>query len=252
VILMTYDRGSAGEEIACGVAECLSLELIRQRCVAELPRSLVWRMLLGRGSRLEDWGIDRPGLDRLLAAEEVSLAAKGNVIIQATEPIPELRVVNHVLFVHVCVSDAPSAATARGGAGARRMRGRAKYAWLRPQACRHNPKNYDLVINAERIPVAECIAQVKRLAQSPHFRPTPASETTLANLLGVVRRPRQAPAQVWTSGVLAGVVTVGWRRVQLAGVEGGEEAIARVESHLRGDRPPDPLQALLPPPGLIG
>src|SRR5207249_1941574 len=46
-----------------------------------------------------------------------------------------------------------------------------------------NLEYYDLVINTERIPVAQCVEQVRWLAQSPAFQPTTASQGVLASLL---------------------------------------------------------------------
>ncbi len=106
--------------------------------------------------------------------------------------------------------------------------------WLFARNC-EGIECYDLVLNTERMPVDECVEQVRRVAQSPKFQPTAASQAILANfgqegynnslLISDLYARRSAP-------VLE--VHVGSDTIRLSQGMSSEEAIARVEQHLRG------------------
>ena len=116
--------------------------------------------------------------------------------------------------------------------------------WLFARNC-EGIECYDLVLNTERIPVDECVEQVRRVAQSPHFQPTAASHAMLANfeqedynkplLISDLCAGRSAP-------VLE--VDVGGDTIRLSQEMSSEEAIARVEQHLRGKSDRTGLAAL--------
>jgi cytidylate kinase len=272
VILMTQETGSRGDEVAAGVAECLGVELVHrerlERCIAErtqIDEATVQRIFKDKASLLERWMIDRRRLSRCMAHEVVRLAARGDVLIQTCRVTPLLRLIKHVICVHVCATARSRAAaflkkaammdgaaardeTRQGGATRERMRRR-----LFGNKC-ENLEYYDLVINTECIPVAQCVEQVRWLAQSPQFQATAASRAVLASLLQETQQ-RSTPSSVVASepAPIAHEVIVNSSRVKLTGVATNEQAIARIEDHLRGENPSTASRVCsLPPAGLLG
>jgi hypothetical protein len=109
VILITQEIGSRGDEVAAGIAECLDLELVHrerlERCVAErtqIDEATVQRIFKGNTSLLERWVIDERRLSRCMQEEIVRLAVRGDVLVQTWRTVPLLRLIKHVVCVHVC------------------------------------------------------------------------------------------------------------------------------------------------------
>lgn len=249
VILMTQDIGSRGDEIATGIAACLGFQLVhRKRMEQHLAERLqisgctVRRFLEGDASLVERWMIGPHRLVRYMAEEVVKLAAQGNTVVQSWGATTLFRSIQHVICVHVCAPARSQLSTPAGKSGGmtlcrRSQRSGAKMRrWLIASSC-EGLEYYDLVLNAERIPVDECVEQVRRLAQSPHFQPTAASRAMLANLgreacndrlrfsdLGV---ERAAPALE---------VDIGSDMIKMSPAMSSEEVIARIEQHLHGKK----------------
>jgi hypothetical protein len=270
VILVTQEAGSRGEEIAAGVAKCLGIELVHRRrleqCIAQrmqVAEATVRRFFKDNTSLLERWIIDARRFERCMAEEVVELAARGDVLIQTGRVPPLLRLIKHVICVHVCASGGSRTAARlkkvgtvdEAAARGEVRQGNAASAWLRHRSGGRkfaNLDHYDLVINIERIPVAQCVEQVRWLAQSPQFQPTPLSRAVLANLWQETQQ-RSTPTETADPELLAREAIVNSSRVQLAGVTSNEQAIARIEDHLRGDKPSKaPRAQPLPPAGLFG
>jgi hypothetical protein len=94
---------------------------------------------------------------------------------------------------------------------------------------------YDLVINADRICVAQCVEQVRRLTLDPLFQPTVASQRLLANLMRETGRSSQPIFGLGGTRVASSLeVVVGHDTIKLRPTISSEEAIACVEQHLRG------------------
>jgi Cytidylate kinase-like family len=259
VILMTQEAGARGEEIAARVANCLGIELVSRQhlecCIAhrlQVAEATVQRICKGNASLLERWMIDGR---RSMAEEVMELAARGDVVVQTSRVTPLLRLVRHVICVHVCATGASwAAATLKVGmADADVRQDRSARAWLRRAPGNNKSAHlhpYDLVINSERIPVDQCVEQVRWLARCPQFQPTPASRAVLA-CLRLQARQRSTPDAAPEPP--AREVIVNSSRVDLTGVTSNEQAIARIEDHLRGERLAGPPQARsLPPVGLFG
>jgi hypothetical protein len=269
VILMTQEAGSCGEEIAAGIAERLGIELVHrrrlERCVAErmqIAEDTVRRVSRDEASLFERWMTGVRLLERRMAEEVVRLAAGGDVLIRAGRVIPLLRRIRHVVCVHICATERSSAAAAltkasmSDEAAVRTEIRAATRRWLRRRRCAHeceNLQHYDLVLNTDRIPVAQCVEQVQWLAESPQFQPTPASRALLASLMQETRQycsPREALAS--EPDLLARVVVIDSGRLKLRGVADNEQDIATIEDHLRGGKASTPSASWLPPAGLLG
>ena len=108
VILMTYEAGADGDEVAAAIAQCLGVELVRrehlERQIAERLRigeGMVRRMLAGNASLLERWMIDRRRLRHAMTEQVVRLAVQGDVLIQTWSIAPVLRPVRHLICLHL-------------------------------------------------------------------------------------------------------------------------------------------------------
>jgi cytidylate kinase len=267
VILMTQEMGSRGDEVAAGIAECLGVELVHrerlERCIADrvqIDEAIIQRIFKGNASLVERWTINRRRLSRCMREEVVRLAARGDVLIQTCRATPLLRLIKHVICVHVCATTraraAVAATTDRDTARNAICRGGAMREQVRRLfgANRESLENYDLVINTERIPVAQCVDQVRWLAQSPQFEATTASRALLAGLLQETQRRSTAnSARASEPTLVACEVMIDSTRVKLGGGVSNEQTIARIEDHLRGARPStEPLGRSLPPAGILG
>ena len=94
---------------------------------------------------------------------------------------------------------------------------------------------YDLVTSTDRISVAQCVEQVRRLALDPLFQPTAASQSMLAGLMRETGRSSQPIFGLGGTRVAPALkVVVGRDTIKLLPTISSEEAIARVEQHLRG------------------
>lgn len=248
VILVTQEIGSRGDEVAAGIAACLGFELVQgegiEQCLAErmqISKCTVHRLLEGNASLVERWMVDPRRLLRCMKAEVVKLAARGNIVVRSWGAAALLRPIRHVICVHVYAPARaqllPPAAKSGAMVPCRRLqrRGAKMSRWLSGE--REALEHYDLVLNTERIPLDECVEQVRRLAQGPQFQPTAASRAMLASLgqeacndaLLISDSGAERAAQALE-------VDVGSDTIRLSPTMSSEEAIARVEQHLRGTK----------------
>ena len=197
VIAMTREMATLGRDVAAGLAAELGLVVVHHELVAHdiaersgMRESEVQRFLEGEASLLERWRFDRARMSRYTSEEIMELAAKGNVLIRGWGATYLLRKIPHVLCVRIC---APMADRERvlmdrmhitDPTTARRE--------IERNDAAHNgtmqrlfgidwtdPALYALVLNTARVPVADCVAHIVRLAQSPAFTETPASRLAL-------------------------------------------------------------------------
>ena len=200
VITMTREMGSLGKDVAAGLADDLGLEVIHHEHVEHdvaarmsLRESDVHRFLEGTPSLLERWKVGKAALCRCTAEEIFALAAKGDVIIRGWGATALLRRVPHVLRVRVCAPmpfrvdvmqkrlglDDPDVARREirrnDAAHTRIVRGMSNADW-------EGPLNYDLVLNTERVPIAQCVRQVRALAESGAFDESEGSRRILDDL----------------------------------------------------------------------
>ena len=205
VIAMTREMATRGSEVAAGVAERLGLSIVHHEIVEHdiaertgMTESTVHRFLEGEASLLERWKLDRRRMSRCTAQEILELAAKGNVLIRGWGATYLLRSVPQVLCVRICapMHFREKVLMERRGlqepAVARRE--------IEHNDAAHNgtmqrlfgidwedPAHYSIVLNTARIPVAECIEQIVRLAECPAFEETEHSRGALVDELILAR-----------------------------------------------------------------
>jgi cytidylate kinase len=197
VIAMTREMATRGSEVAVGLAKQLGLAIVHHEIVehdiaerAGMPESEVHRFLEGETSLLERWTLDRKRMSRYTAQEILELAVKGNVLIRGWGATYLLKSVPHVVCVRIC---APMLFRERVlierlgdgiAANARREIERSDAA--------HNgtmqklfgidwedPSLYAIVLNTARVPVADCVEHIVRLAESSTFQETARSRNVL-------------------------------------------------------------------------
>lgn len=200
VIAMPREMGTLGKDVAFGVAEQLGLEAVHrelvERDVAErmnVGQSVVHQFLEGTPSLWDRWKIDSKQISQYTAEEMLQLAVKGNVLIRGWGAVSLLRRVPHVLCIRVCapmefrIKAMMERLDVESGVARREITNSDK-AHLRSAQIRNvsdwtNATNFDLVLNAERIPIADCVEQVISLARSDAFAETPESKSVLSDLL---------------------------------------------------------------------
>ena len=209
VIAMTRETATRGSEVAAGLANRLGLAIVHHEIVehdiaerAGMPESEVHRFLEGETSLLERWTLDRKRMSRYTAQEILELAAKGNVLIRGWGATYLLKSVPHVICVRIC---APmlfreSVLIERLGVG---IAANARREIERSDAA-HNgtiqrlfgidwedPSLYAIVLNTARVPVADCVEHIVRLAESSTFQETARSRSVLMDQ--VIRFARGPP-----------------------------------------------------------
>jgi cytidylate kinase len=199
VIAMTQEMATLGKDVALGVCEALGLQQVRHEVgdvVAgkmHVKKSLIRRIREGKASRIEKWAADEKTISIFTAQEVYDLAVKGNVLIRGWGGTLLLRDVPHIPRIRVC---APMAVRIKrlmerletddedlarreievdDSARASRMEEHFNVRW-------GDPTLYDLSLNTERVPVAQCVDQVLALARSAAFQETPQSRQHLADL----------------------------------------------------------------------
>ncbi len=199
VIAMTQEMATLGKDVALGVCEALGLQQVRHEVgdvVAgkmHVKKSLIRRIREGKASKIEKWAADEKTISIFTAEEVYDLAAKGNVLIRGWGATFLLREVPHIPCIRVCAPMAlriqrlmerlgtDDADLARreievdDAAHASRMEEHFNVRW-------GDPTLYDLTLNTERVPIAQCVEQVVALARSPAFRETAESRQFIADL----------------------------------------------------------------------
>jgi cytidylate kinase len=197
VIAMTREIATRGSEVAVGLAKQLGLAIVHHEIVehdiaerAGMPESEVHRFLEGETSLIERWTLDRKRMSRYTAQEILELAVKGNVLIRGWGATYLLKSVPHVICVRIC---APMlfrerVLIERLGDG---IAANARLEIERSDAA-HNgtmqklfgidwedPSLYAIVLNTARVPVADCVEHIVRLAESSTFQETARSRNVL-------------------------------------------------------------------------
>ena len=199
VIAMTQEMATLGKDVALGVSDALGLQQVRHEVgdvVAgrmHVKRSLIRRIREGKASKIEKWAADEKTISIFTAEEVYDLAVKGNVLIRGWGGTFLLRNVPHIPRIRVCAPmelrikrlmerlETDDEDLARheievdDAARASRMQEHFNVRW-------GDPTLYDLTLNTERVPIAQCVEQVVALAKSAAFQETPASRQYLADL----------------------------------------------------------------------
>ena len=205
VIAMTHEIATRGNEVAEGLAARLALSVIHPELVEHeiaersgLPEKQVHRFLEGEASLWERWKPDRLRVSQYTEQEILELATRGNILVRGWNAASLLKSIPHVVCVRVCAPMSfreeilmdrlgiKNAATARHEI--QQSDTVHNDAMQKPAGCDwKDPSLYAMVLNSARIPVAECVEQIVRLAQSPPFEETEASRAILMDELIVAR-----------------------------------------------------------------
>jgi len=199
VIAMTQEMATLGKDVALGVSEALGLQQVRHEVgdvVAgrmQVKKSLIRRIREGKASKIEKWAADEKTISIFTAEEVYDLAVKGNVLIRGWGGTLLLRDVPHIPRIRVCAPlevrvkrlmerlETDDEELARreievdDAARASRMEQHFNVRWGEPTL-------YDLTLNTERVPVAQCVDEVLALVKSPAFQETPRSRQYLSDL----------------------------------------------------------------------
>lgn len=200
VIAITREMGSLGKDVARGVSEALGVPLIYHEIIDQLAdrmrlrKSHVMRLLDGRAGILERMTADQTSLSIFAAEEIVNAALQGNgAVIRGWGATQLLRDMPSVVCVRVCapfevrkqrMMERLGSADADKVAEEIHDNDEAHAAIMK----RHfgvdytDPEQYDLVLNTQRIGVAECVDQVLRLARSQEFAETEGARQKLKDL----------------------------------------------------------------------
>jgi cytidylate kinase len=247
VIAMTREMATRGIDVARGVAEQLGLSIVHHEVVEHdvaqlsgLSESEVHRFLEGQTSLLERFRIDGDRMSRYTAHEIVELAAKGNVLIRGWGAGYLLRSIPHVVCVRICapmeyreqvlmdrlhVSDRKAA---------RREIDRNDHAHSAVMQRLYSidwraPWQYAVVLNTARVPVADCVDHIVKLATSQAFAETPQSRSNLMDILVAARVGHALIQRFGSSGHTIGVEpTVSQGKVTLTGACSDAAIIADV------------------------
>lgn len=199
VVAFTQEMATLGSDVATGVCEALGLGMVRHEVVdhvagkMHVKKSLIRRLREGKAGPFERWTADEKSISIFTAEEVYDLAVKGNVLVRGWGATMLLRAVAHVPCVRVC---APMELRVRrlmerlhtdderlarheiavdDHARASRMAEHFSVHW-------GDPELYDLTLNTERVPVADCVDHVVALARSERFRETPESRQHLVDI----------------------------------------------------------------------
>lgn len=199
VIAMTREMGSQGKDVALALAEDLGLELMQHQLVEHLAdrmhmgEAAVNRLLEGKSSLFERWGVNEENLSLYTTEEILEVAMKGNVLIRGWGATYVLRSVPHVLCVRVCASRenrsrivmerigledrdlAMKEIERNDAAHTRTMHGLFNVDWK-------DPVLYDLVLNTDRLSVPACASIIKHTLRDEIFRETPESLALLDHM----------------------------------------------------------------------
>ena len=205
VIAMPRELATRGKDVALGVAEALGLEVVHRELVEsniagrmDADLGAVHKFLEGKPSLWDRWKIDPKKLSRYTAEEMLEVAEKGNVLIRGWGAVTLLRRVPHVLSIRVCapmeyrVKVLMDRLELASGDVARREIVKNDNAHTRSAQRRNvsswtSSTNFDLVLNTERVPIAECVEYVSKLARSDAFSETAQSKKMLSDMLSEAR-----------------------------------------------------------------
>ncbi len=201
VIAMTREMGTLGKDVAMGLIDTMGLEIVHhelvERHLAErmnLGESAVHRFLEGRPSLLERWNIDSNRLSRYTAEEILEVASKGNVLIRGWGAAQLLSDVPHVICVRICAPMANRIAEMKTRLGVDDEAAAEREIELNDDAHTRttqqqlgedwrSPFSYDIVLNTGRVPIDQCIRQIRLLADCPAYEENDASRAKLRDKL---------------------------------------------------------------------
>ncbi|MBI4207967.1 MAG: cytidylate kinase family protein [Betaproteobacteria bacterium] len=200
LIAMTREMGSLGKDVAARLSEQTGKQVVHHEIIGQLANKLrlrkshVIRFLEGKAGIWERLTTDKTSLSIYTADETFQLVESGQVaVIRGWGAAHLLRPVSHVVCLRVCaplelrvkrmmerintddrgfVENEIKLSEEAHGAITRRHFG---LNW-------HDPENYDLVLNTERLTIDECVEEITNLLDDPAFQETPESMRIFGNL----------------------------------------------------------------------
>jgi cytidylate kinase len=200
VVAMTREMGSLGKDVAARLSDRMGKPLVHHEIIGILAdkmrirKSHVVRFLDGKAGIWERMTTDTTSVSIYTADETFKLIESGRTgVLRGWGAAHLLRSVPHVVSVRVCApletrvtrmmerlnTDDRSLVEAEirlseeaHGAITRRHFG---IDW-------HQPENYDLALNTERLTIDECVDEIASLLEQPHFQETAESMQILANI----------------------------------------------------------------------
>jgi cytidylate kinase len=243
IVAMTREMGSLGKDVAAGLAQELGLPVVHHEIIDSLAdkmrlrKSHVIRLLDGQAGILERLTADDTSLSIYTEDELCSLAMRGNgAVIRGWGATHLLGRVPHVVRVRVCAPHAlrrqrmlERLRTDDDGfvdeeirrsdeAQAAIMRRYFNVDWA-------DSSHYDLVLNTERVSVAQCVEEILELVRSAEFAETEASRRALGDVALQTHVRAALRADPRTRGLRV-VVSVAERVATLSGLVDDEEQSA--------------------------
>jgi len=200
IVAITREMGSLGKDVANGLGEALGLPVVYHEVTDHLAdrmrvrKSHVIRLLDGTAGLLQRLTADKTSLAIFSADEIFDLALQGKgAVIRGWGATHLLRDVPHAVCVRVCAplelrrrrmmerlntddGDTISAEIhSNDEAHTAIMRRNFGLQWTEPE-------NYDVVMNTQRVGVADCVEEVTRLMRSAAFAESEESRARLEDL----------------------------------------------------------------------
>lgn len=262
VIAMTQEMGSLAKDVALQLAQSSNLAVMRHEVLEHVagkmhvPSSLISRLREGKAGLVERLTTDQERVAVYTAQEVFALAERGNVVLRGWGATCLLRPVQHVVTVRVTrpfknrvewlmghletddVAFAEAEVRRSDDAHAARMHDQFGVTW-------GDPLLYDLVLNADRISVESCVAQIQQLAGRPEFQETAESQAMLADLALNARIRAALKDHVSTRNiniliesrggkvVLSGIVINAQESAEVARIASTVDGIVSVDNQLR-------------------
>jgi cytidylate kinase len=263
VIAITREMGSLGKDVADGLGQAFNLPVVYHEVIEPLAdrmrvrKSHVRRLLDGNAGLFERLTADKTSLSIFSADEILNSALQGQgAVIRGWGATHLLREIPHAVCIRVCAplevrrkrmmdrvgtsdADAVSAEIHQNDeAHSAIMRRHFSLQWT-------DPENYDLVLNTQRVSIAECVDEVAALVDSPEFAETDASRQRLEDLALVWRvraalrlsgRTRDAHVSVTArSGrtVLVGILETVDERSAVNEIAASVQGVREIDDQLR-------------------
>ena len=263
LIAITREMGSLGKDVAEGLGAAFGLPVLYNEVIEPLAdrmrvrKSHVKRLLDGSAGLFERLSADKTSLSIYSADEILAAALQGRgAVIRGWGATHLLREVPHAVCVRVCAplevrkkrmlerlgtSDAESVSAEiehNDEAHTAIMRRHFSLQWT-------DPEHYDLVLNTQRVSIAECVDEVGALVDSVEFAETDESRQQLEDLalawrvraaLRLSARTREAHVSVSARGgrtLLAGILDSIDERSAVNEVAASVPGVREIEDRLR-------------------
>jgi len=200
LVAMTREMGSLGKDVAAGIAAHTNRKVVYQEIIEpiankmRLRKSHVERFLEGKSGIWERLTTDRTSLSIFTADETFRFLRDGSTaVIRGWGAVHLLKNVPHVVRVRICAPMEIRVSRMMERLGTDNRSAIESEIALSEEAHsavtkRHfgvnwrDAEHYDVVLSTEHLSVDDCVAEVERVMQRPHFQETPESTRMVDNL----------------------------------------------------------------------